>query len=55
MDGDTAVARVEVEYGDPKPQEYRDLWLIRFADDGRCRSFEEWAFWPEKPHATCDG
>jgi ketosteroid isomerase-like protein len=46
VDGDTAVARLEVRYGDPVDQEYRDLWIIRFAADGRCRSFEEWPFWP---------
>src|SRR5688500_13303001 len=47
VDGDTAVVRVEVRYGDPVDQEYRDLWIIRFAGDGRCDSFEEWPFWPE--------
>ena len=46
VDGDTAVVRVEVKYGDPVTQEYRDLWIVRFADDGRCRSFEEWPFAP---------
>jgi hypothetical protein len=46
VDGDTAVVRVEVFYGEPIDQEYRDLWIIRFADDGRCHSFEEWPFWP---------
>ncbi|MFG1901144.1 YybH family protein [Micromonospora carbonacea] len=46
VDGDTAVSRHEVRYGDPVGQEYRDLWVVRFADDGRCRSFEEWPFWP---------
>ncbi|NEE03393.1 YybH family protein [Phytoactinopolyspora halotolerans] len=49
VDGDTAVVRVEVIYGDPVNREYRDLWVIRFADDGRCRSFEEWPFWPSRP------
>ncbi len=49
-DGGTAVVRVEVGYGDPVRQEYRDLWVLRFADDGRCASFEEWPFWPEQPH-----
>lgn len=44
LDGDTAVARVEVGYGGGA--EYRDLWIIRFAADGRCREFEEWPFWP---------
>jgi hypothetical protein len=46
VDGDVAVARLEVHYEDPRPQDYRDLWIIRFAPDGRCESFEEWPFWP---------
>jgi uncharacterized protein (TIGR02246 family) len=49
VDGRTAVVRAEVWYGDPVRQEYRDLWIIRFADDGRCTSFEEWPFWPGQP------
>ena len=48
-DGDTAVVRVEVGYGDPVPQEYRDLWIVRCAADGRCASFEEWPLWPQQP------
>jgi len=51
VDGDTAVVRVEVEYGDPLEQEYRDLWIVRFGQDGRCRSFEEWPFWPPSDRA----
>jgi hypothetical protein len=47
-DGSTAVARVEVWYGEPVEQEYRDLWVMRFAADGLCESFEEWPFWPEQ-------
>jgi len=47
VDGGTAVARVEVEYA--TGAEYRDLWLIRFAADGRCREFEEWPYWPGQP------
>jgi ketosteroid isomerase-like protein len=47
VDGDTAVARIEVDYA--SGAEYRDLWLIRFAADGRCREFEEWPFWPGQP------
>lgn len=43
-EADTAVVRVEVEYG--RGAEYRDLWIVRFAADGRCREFEEWPFWP---------
>ncbi|HEX2356567.1 MAG TPA: nuclear transport factor 2 family protein [Micromonosporaceae bacterium] len=48
VDGDTAVVRVEVWYGQPVTQEYRDLWVMRFAGDGRCRHYEEWPFWPER-------
>jgi SnoaL-like protein len=45
VDDDTAVVRVEVRYDRP-PGEFRDLWLIRFAADGRCAAFEEWPFAP---------
>lgn len=44
VDGDTAVARIAVEYADGN--RYRDLWIARLAPDGRCREFEEWPFWP---------
>ena len=46
VEGETAVVRVQVEYGDPVTQEYLDLWVIRFNPNGRCVSFEEWPFWP---------
>jgi ketosteroid isomerase-like protein len=46
VDGDTAVVRLEVQYGSPERLQYRDLWILRFAADGRCRAFEEWPFWP---------
>jgi hypothetical protein len=46
IDGDTAVVRVEVQYLKPGGAEYRDLWIVRFAPDRRCREFEEWPFWP---------
>jgi ketosteroid isomerase-like protein len=49
VDGDVAVARVEVRYGDPTNEEYRDLWIMRFAGDGRCAAYEEWPFWPSQP------
>lgn len=55
VDGDTAVVRVEVRYGEPVRQEYRDLWVMRFAPDGRCAAFEEWPFWPRKSGATDGG
>jgi SnoaL-like domain len=48
---DTAVVRVEVEYLD-MPRQYRDLWIIQFGRDGRCTSFEEWPFSPERPLAS---
>ena len=41
-----------VAYGDPVEQEYRDLWLLRFADDGQVDDFEEWAYWPDKPYTA---
>ena len=46
VDGAIAVVRLEVRYGDPVTREFRDLWLVRFAADGRCASFEEWPFSP---------
>ena len=46
VDGDTAVVRAEVRYGRPPHQENRDLWVLRFAADGRCAWFEEWPFAP---------
>lgn len=48
VEGDTAVVRAEVEYGPPQHLEYRDLWIVRFDPDGRCREFEEWPFWPDQ-------
>jgi hypothetical protein len=47
-----AAVRVDVRYGDPVRQEYRDLWLLRFAADGRVADFEEWAYWPGKPYTA---
>jgi SnoaL-like domain len=54
VDGATAVVRAEVHYGDPVWQEYRDLWIIRFGDDGRCHWFEEWPYWPDRPFEADD-
>ena len=54
VDGPTAVVRAEVRYGDPPRQEYRDLWVMRLCDDGRCNWFEEWPHWPERPHTARD-
>jgi SnoaL-like domain len=55
VDGPAAVVRAEVRYGDPVRQEYRDLWLLRLADDGRCSWFEEWPYWPERPYVAPGG
>ena len=53
VEGDAAVARVEVDYA--SGEQYRDLWIVRFDDAGRCREFEEWPFWPGKEIPTLEG
>ena len=55
VDGPVAVVRAEVRYGDPLRQEYRDLWVIRLDDDGRCSWFEEWPYWPGRPFSARGG
>lgn len=52
VEGHAAVVRLEVRYGRPVRQEYRDLWVLRFAEDGRVHDFEEWAYWPGKPYSS---
>ena len=52
VEGRDAVVRLEVRYGDPVRQEYRDLWVLRFAADGRVEDFEEWAYWPGKSYSA---
>lgn len=52
VDDRDAVVRVEVRYGEPVRQEYRDLWVLHFASDGRVEDFEEWAYWPGKPYSA---
>jgi hypothetical protein len=52
VDGDTGVARVEVDYGDPPQRRYRDLWIVTLHADGRCTAFEEWPFFPGQPRAA---
>ena len=37
---------VEVRYLAPRIQTFRDLWIVRLDDEGRCVEFEEWPFWP---------
>ena len=52
VDGDVAVVRVDVTYESPRVQEYRDLWILRFAADGRVAEFEEWAYFPGRPYSA---
>jgi ketosteroid isomerase-like protein len=52
VDGPTAVVRAEVCYAGPPRQEYRDLWVIRLGDDGRCNWFEEWPYWPDRGYSA---
>jgi hypothetical protein len=47
QDTDTGVARVEVFYDGPPPRHYKDIWIVRLDENGRCTHFEEWPFWPE--------
>jgi ketosteroid isomerase-like protein len=52
VDGDIAVVRAEVRYGQPVRQEYRDLWIVQIEADGRCSFFEEWPFWPGRSYTA---
>jgi ketosteroid isomerase-like protein len=52
VDDDVAVVRVDVRYATPTVQEYRDVWLLRFAADGRVADYEEWAYWPGKSYVA---
>ena len=47
LTGDVAVVRAEVDYA--TGSRWRDLWVLRFASDGRCSAFEEWPFAPGQP------
>ena len=47
VDGATAVIRVEVDYDDG--ERWRDLWIVTFDTERRCRAFEEWPFAPDRP------
>lgn len=51
-DGGTAVARVEVIYGEPTSHAYRDLWIITLDDKGLCTVFEEWPSFPGQLRAA---
>jgi uncharacterized protein (TIGR02246 family) len=46
VEGDIGVVRLEVRYGEPVSQTYRNLWIVRLDEESRCTAFEEWPFWP---------
>ena len=48
----TGVARVHVDYYEPIERSYRDLWIVVTDDDGLCRHFEEWPFFPGQPRGV---
>jgi len=48
VDGHRAVVRVDVDYLGPSPEQYLNLWVLDFAEDGRVSEFEEWT---QAPHA----
>ena len=51
MEGDTAVIEGWTAYdrgeGEPWEEQFANVWLARFAPDGRAREFAEW--WVQKP------
>jgi uncharacterized protein (TIGR02246 family) len=51
VEGDTAVVEGWTSYdrgeGEPWDEAYANIWLVRFAEDGRARQFSEW--WVQKP------
>ncbi len=55
IDGARAVVRVEVRYGAPRDRHFRDLWILDFGPDGKCRVFEEWPMSAERIAADVSG
>ena len=49
VDGDTAVVRTVVRYGEPMRQACTDLGIVRLDDRGQCSWFEEGPYWPGRP------
>jgi ketosteroid isomerase-like protein len=51
VEGDAAVIEGWTYYDprpdDPRPDAYANVWLVRFAADGRAREFVEW--WVQEP------
>ena len=50
VDGDRAVAVGETRYP-PEGKRYANVYLLEFADDGRCSSFTEW-YYRERPSSS---
>lgn len=57
VEGDTAVIEGWTTYdrrsGDLVEQNFANIWLVRFAPDGRAREFAEW--WVERPRPAPPG
>jgi uncharacterized protein (TIGR02246 family) len=51
VEGDTAVVEGWTDYdrgeGEPWSEQFANIWVVRFAPDGRARSFAEW--WVQRP------
>jgi hypothetical protein len=51
VDGHTAVIEGWTDYdrgeGAPWEEQFANIWIVGFADDGRARSFREW--WVQRP------
>ena len=48
VEGETAIVRVQVDYESASSSRWRDLWVLRLEEDGRCSVFEEWPFAPDQ-------
>ncbi len=44
LEKNTAVVRITVDYANDTPAKWRDLWILKFNDNGLCCAFEEWPF-----------
>jgi uncharacterized protein (TIGR02246 family) len=42
VDGQVAVVEGEVDYAGTDDDDFANLWVIKFGDDGRCVEFTEW-------------
>ena len=54
VEGNRAVVRVDVQYTAPRSRRYRELWVLRFAGDGRVEEFEEWTYRVDEESAGAD-